>query len=297
MKKLFLLVPVLALSLLANATSTTISPESAESDNNIRAAFNGTADTIYLNSGEYIQVNQIHFKRSAVLMAADKSNKPIIKLKYYCDLINENSKVFVDGLIFDGSVSGQQCIRVNDNAAGKEIHLNDCEFHNFAKTAISGDNADYALDSCVVNNCKFYDNNRSCIFVQSANLTGVKVTNSTFYNITNVSDGDYASPIDVRSASANVLIDHCTMYNCFTIDANYNYINVASTSDVLVSNCIFASAEGYNCCGTYLKAGGSVTNCLTYNLTNWQGAGDNVGHVASGGATISSCIKGNPLFK
>lgn len=300
MKKLFLFLPALLLSLLANATSTTISPESAESDNNIRAAFNGTADTIYLNPGEYIQANQIHFKRSAVLIAADKSNKPVIILKYYCDLINENSKVFVDGLIFDGSVAGQQAVRPYDAATGKEIHFNDCEFRNFAKTAISGDKEDCALDSCVVNNCKFINGNRSCIFMQSADLVGVKVTNSTFANITNVSGGDYASPIDVRSASAKVLIDHCTMYNCATIDANYNYINVTSTSDVVVSNCIFASAEGYDCCGTYLKAGGSVTNCLTYNLTNWQGATAGYGHdghVTSGGATVTDCFKANPLFK
>lgn len=297
MKKFFLLIPILAFAMMANATSTTISPESATKDNNIRAAFNGTADTIYLNPGEYIQENQIHFKRSAVLIAADKSNKPIIKLKSYCDLINENSKIFVDGLIFDGSVSGQQCVRPYDATTGKELHFNDCEFYNFAKTAISGDKADCALDSCVVNNCKFINGNRSCIYMQNANLVGVKVTNSTFANITNVSGGDYASPIDVRSTSANVLIDHCTMYNCATIDANYNYINVASTSNVLVSNSIFASAEGYNCCGTFLKAGGSVANCLTYNLTNWQGANANYGHVASGGATISNCVKANPLFK
>ena len=297
MKKLFLLFSVFTFAVMANATSTTISPESATSDNNIRAAFNGTADTIYLDSGEYIQENQIHFKRSAVLIALNKNNKPVIKLKYYIDLINENTKVFVDGVIFDGTVSGQQCIRPYDDAAGKEIHFNDCEFYNFAKTAISGDKADCALDSCVVNDCKFQDINRSCIYVQSANLVGVKVTNSTFANITNVSGGDYASPIDVRSASANVLVDHCTMYNCATVDANYNYINVASTSNVVVSNSIFASAEGYDCCATYLKAGGSVANCLTYNLTNWQGNGANVGHVVSGGATLSDCLKADPLFK
>ena len=297
MKKLFLLIPLFLISLMANATSTTISPESAESDNNIRVAFNGAADTIYLNPGEYIQANQIHFKRSVVLMAADKSNKPIIKLKYYCDLINENSKVYVDGLIFDGSVSGQPCVRPYDATTGKELHFNDCEFYNFTKAAISGDKTDCALDSCVVNNCKFHDINRSCIYIQSANLVGVKITNSTFANITSTSGGDNASPIDVRSTSANVLIDHCTMYNCATIDANYNYINVASTSDVLVSNSIFAPAEEYNCCATYLKAGGSVTNCLTYNFTNWQGNGANVGHVVSGGATLTDCLKANPLFK
>lgn len=296
MRKLFLLLPALVLSLIANATRQTISPSSEESDSNIRSALSGSADTIILNAGNYKEADQIHFRRSAVIMAAEGADVTITP-KYYCDLVYENTKVKIIGIKFDGSVSGRQCVRPYDATTGKELHFNDCEFYNFAKAAISGDKADCALDSCVVNNCKFYDNNRSCIYIQSANLAGVKVTNSTFANITNVSDGDYASPIDIRSASANVLIDHCTMYNCATIDANYNYINVASTSNVLVSNSIFASAEGYDCCGTYLKAGGSVANCLTYNLTNWQGANENYGHVASGGATISNCVKSNPLFK
>ena len=296
MRKLFLLIPALALTLLANATSTTISPESATSDNNIRAAFNGTADTIYLNPGEYIQVNQIHFRRSAVLIAANKNDKPVIRLKHYIDHMYENTKIFVDGVIFDGSATTERGIRPHDATTGKELHFNDCEFINFTHTVISGDEDGKVLDSCVINNCKFYNNNRSCIFMQNANLVGVKVTNSTFANITSVSGGDYASPIDVRSASAKVLVDHCTMYNCATIDANYNYINVASTSDVVVSNSIFASAEEYDCCGTYLKAGGSVTNCLTYNLKNWQGT-NNYGHVKPEGVSITDCVKANPLFK
>ena len=46
MKKLFLLIPAMLLTVMAYATSQTISPSSEESDSNIRSALSGSADTI-----------------------------------------------------------------------------------------------------------------------------------------------------------------------------------------------------------------------------------------------------------
>lgn len=77
MRKLFLLLPALVLSLFANATVQTISPSSEESDSNIRSALSGTADTIILNAGNYKEADQIHFRRNAVIMAAEGADVTI----------------------------------------------------------------------------------------------------------------------------------------------------------------------------------------------------------------------------
>ena len=307
MRKLLLLIPVLAFALLANATSTTISA-GTPNDNNIRAAINGSADTIYLNPGEYIQENQIHFKRSAVLMAANKNDKPIIKLKYYIDLTGENTKVFVDGLIFDGTASGQQAVCVYDANTGKELHFNDCEFKNFAKATIYNSSNTYPLDSCVITNCYFHDNKKSALYFPQSSVDGVQtcygliVKNSTFANYdVNESAEHYASVINLEtydysnvvSTDVKVLVDHCIFYNYLTYNTDHCAVRVRRAEDVTVSNCIFAHPEPYERRSTYLYGGSAniVTNCLSYNLTK---STDTYTHAS--GPTITNCAIANPLF-
>ena len=306
MRKLFLLIPALALTLLANATSTTISPGTPK-DNNIRAAINETADTVYLNPGEYIQENQIHLKRSVVLMAANMDDKPVIQLKYYCDLIGANSKVELNGLILDGTVSGQQAIRVYDNAAGKELRLKNCEFKNFAKATIANDNGAYPLDSCIINNCYFHDNKKSALYFVKSTVDGIQtchgliVKNSTFANYdVNESAEYYASVINLETydysntvaTDVDVLIDHCTFYNYLTYNTDHCAIRIRRADNVTVSNCIFAHPTEQDRRATYLYDDSNiVTNCLAYNLTK---NADNYAH--AWGPAVTNCVIANPLF-
>ena len=295
-------------SLMAKATSTTISPGSAESDNNIRAAFDGTADTIYLNPGTYIQANQIHFKRSAVLIAADMTRKPVIKLKYYIDLKNANTKIYVDGLIFDGTASEQQAICVDDANTGKELHLNNCEFRNFAKATITTASSKNPLDSCVINNCYFHDGKKSALYFPKSSVDGVQtcygliVKNSTFANYdVNESAEYYASLINLETydysnvvaTDVKVLVDHCTFYNYLTFNTDHCAVRVRRAENVTVSNCIFAHPEAYERRSTYLyESTNTVSNCISYNLTK---NADNFTH--AWGPSVTSCRIADPLFK
>ena len=298
MKKLFLLIPALILSVMMNATNVTISPETLESDNNIRAALNGTADTIFLNDGEYIQVNQIHLKRNVVLKAVANAN-PIIRLKYYCDFI-DGAKVTFDGVKFDGSVSGQQGFRTYNASTGKELRLKNCEFYGFTKAVVSGDKTEYTMDSCIIDNCYFHNNSYAAINFPASTIDGqqtcygLKITNSTFAN--NDATADYLSIVDIRSyglAETNdieVLVDHCTFYNNITKNSDYASIGTRIITNSTISNCIFAHSEAYERRATYLYAGSAI-NCLTYNLTK-DASQD--GHTWM--TTRVNCFTADPLF-
>ena len=293
MKKLFFFIPALLLSLLANATRQTISPSSDESDSNIRSALSGSADTIILNAGNYKEADQIHFRRNAVIMAAEGA-EVIITPKYYCDLVYANTKVKIIGIKFDGSVSGQQAIRVYDDNAGKELRLENCEFYNFAKDVITCDDGTRTIDSCIINNCYFHDNNYSPIYFNKSSVEGKQtiygliVKNSTFAN--NDPSKEYRALIDVQSYNREatddieVLIDHCTFYNNTTKNYDYSAIRTRIVNRTTVSNCIFAHPSAIDFYATNVWAG-SVTNCLAYNF--------NKGYSAP---TKTNANTGNPLF-
>ena len=293
MKKLFFFIPALLLSLLANAARQTISPSSDESDSNIRSALSGSADTIILNAGNYKEADQIHFRRNAVIMAAEGA-EVIITPKYYCDLVYANTKVKIIGIKFDGSVSGQQAIRVYDDNAGKELRLENCEFYNFAKDVITCDDGTRTIDSCIINNCYFHDNNYSPIYFNKSSVEGKQtiygliVKNSTFAN--NDPSKEYRSVIDVQSYNREatddieVLIDHCTFYNNTTLNYDYSAVRTRIVNRTTVSNCIFAHPSAIEFYATNVWAG-SVTNCLAYNF--------NKGYSAP---TKTNANTGNPLF-
>lgn len=292
MRKLFLLLPALVLSLIANATVQTISPSSEESDSNIRSALSGTADTIILNAGNYKEADQIHFRRNAVIMAAEGADVTITP-KYYCDF-TLSAKVKIIGIKFDGSVSNQQAIRVYDASAGKELRLENCEFYNFAKDVISGDKAECTTDSCIVNNCYFHNNNYSAIYFNESSVEGkqtiygLKVTNSTFAN--NDPSKEYRALIDVQSYNRSatddieVIVDHCTFYNNTVMNYDYSAIRTRIVNRTTVSNCIFAHPSAQDWYATNVWAG-SVTNCLAYNFNNGYNA-----------PTKTEANTGNPLF-
>lgn len=306
MKKFFLLISVLTLSIVANATKTTISPSSEKSDSNIRSALSGSADTVILRAGNYKEADQIHFRRTVVIMAEEGADVTITP-KYYCDFAYENTKVKIIGIKFDGSVSGQQAIRVYDANAGKELRLENCEFYNFSNSVISGDNSTYPLDSCIINNCYFHDNKKCAIYFVKSTVEGIQtchgliVKNSTFANIdVNESAEYYASVIDVNTydnanvvaSDVEVLVDHCTFYNYLTYNTDHCAVRVRRATNTTVSNCIFAHPTEQDRRSTYCY-NGLITNCLSYNLTKNTSS---YTHASTSDNTITFCGIANPLF-
>lgn len=290
MKKLFLLIPALVLSLVLNAAVINIAPGTSLAYTIIDAQ---AGDVIVMADGLYPGEDQLHLTKDITIKAAEGA-KPVVQTTYYSEL-KSGAKVYIDGITFDGSNTTQQCIRVYDATAGKELHLNNCEFKNYPKDVISGDKAEYTLDSCVVTNCYFHNNNYSPIYFNKSSVEGKQtiygliVKNSTFAN--NNPSLEYRSVIDVQSYNREatdeieVLVDHCTFYNNTTINYDYSAVRTRIVNNTTVSNCIFAHPSLIEFYATNVWAG-TVTNCLAYNL--------NKGYMS--GPTRTNANTGDPLF-
>jgi len=279
MKKLFLLIPALVLSIAMNANVINITPTSPYDDenDNLRLALHyaQAGDEIVLADGTYLEKDDyLYFNKDITVRAAEGAH-PVIDLYTYAQ-IKEGANVTIDGLKFNGAAQGSYSyyIRFYD-ATHTSLHLNNCEFYNVKNYVIFGNSSSHT-DECNVNNCYFHNNVKNAVYFEASTTEGVQTcdklvfTNSTVVNTNALAN--YTSTIDIRpygsevTDAIKVIVDHCTFYNNPTINSDHAAIRPYKLSDVTVSNCIFAHPEAYERRATYLYAG-SVLNSLTYNLT------------------------------
>lgn len=325
MKKLFLLISVLTLSIAVNAKQWEIGPTSPQSSDNIRRTVRdnvATGDTIVLADGTYTEADVIAFNKSITLMPAENAH-PIISHHYY-STISGGARVKFIGIKFDGSIypSSDHCFYPNDDSNGNVLLFEDCEFKSYASRVFcisSGKKLDSCLmyncsfataksilynesagvkyfkmdgcevsgiseqaiytssashmDTCVINDCYFHNNAKTAIYIEkNASTTetcdGVLVTNSTFANST----AAVASVICVfnynydKASKIKVYVDHCTFYNNEPTNTDHAQIRVYRSTNVKISNCIFAhpTAIAQKATSCY---GGTISNCLVHNFT------------------------------
>ena len=296
MKKLFLLIPVLALSLMAGAKTINITPTSPHSSgNNLLATLSDEntvdGDVIILADGTYSEYsNYIYFDKSVEVKAAEGAH-PVVEVETYIKIGENDSgkNITIRGIKFDASkqdATGKQSstythfIRVY--SAGT-LDFEDCEFYSSTNKIFEVESSK-SVANLVVNNCYFRDITHSCIYIENTAASNLTVTNSTFANInaTAVSAGI----IDTKAASGTAVVDHCTFYDCMAKNTDYGVIGHTGsfTSDFTVSNCIFAWSTTYDKRATYLPSGTAVTNCLTYNTNKDTGTW---GHHS--GPTFTNC--------
>ena len=299
MKKLFLFISALVLSLAINADVINITPTSPHSSNNLRQALAAavTGDIIEMGAGTYVETDNwlaIEDKEVTVRAAAGAEViiKPQFSVRVKAGATNQVGKAEFIGVKFDCStLTSDQLIVPSDDKANQSVVLKNCEFYDWSKNdALIKTTSERRLDAISIDNCYFHGFEKSIIFLQNANSVSLSVTNSTFANVAGAAEY-YAAPIDVRAASGDVLVDHCTFYNVNSMSLSYGTITVKTIADPVVSNCIFMLTASADMCATYLMAGGDVKNCLTYNYDNWQP----YGHYNT--ATKTDCVKANPLFK
>ncbi len=300
MRKLFLLLPALVLAVALNAAVINITPTSPHSSNNLRQAIAAanTGDIIEMAAGTYVETGDwIAFDDKEVIVRAAEGAEVIIKPQFSVRIkagdVNQVGKAEFIGVKFDCSaLESDQLFVPSDDKANQSIVLKNCELYDWSKNdALIKTNSDRRIDAINIDNCYFHGFAKSIIFLQNTNPVNLSVTNSTFANVTGVTDSYDAAPIDVRAGSGSVLVDHCTFYNVNSKSLSYGTVTVKTIADPVVSNCIFMLTASVDMCATYLKAGGNVKNCLTWNYDNWQP----YGHYNT--ATKTNCIKANPLFK
>lgn len=304
MRKLFLLIPALVFALVTNAETWNIGPTNPQSSDNIRRTVRDKAqngDIIVLADGTYTESEVILFDKSVTLMPAENAH-PVIAQHFYSKVTSGAEVKFI-GIKFDGSLynsgagANDYCFYPYDLSAGNEIHFENCEFTGF-KSYVIYCSSSYHIDSCIINNCYFHDNAANAVyFTKSSDASlqtcnGLIVTNSTF---TNRGTGANGSVIEMRNQGAEpvvndveLTVDHCTFYNNQFGEGDYSPIRSHKLGKMTVTNCIFAHPDAYAKYAVYAY-GGSVSNCLTYNLTsgykNWSPC-----------PTLSDNITGDPLF-
>lgn len=299
MKKIFLLIPVLALSLLVNAANkTTIDNTSADA---LRLAlyYSSEGDTIVMAGGTYVESKSdyIAWKRSNVVIA-EKGETVIIK-PHVSFRVRNGARAELIGVKIDASEltnegNYEDIFQAGDANEGNRLIIEGCEIYgNVAKTMVRCA-SDKKLDSLIINNCYIHNNAEATLRLQSTSLKGVVITNTTIANVAN-GGSFWCAPIDISSsaADAKVIVDHCTFYHNTSISSSYADVTVgvdgSATSDVTITNCIFAQPESYSGSRAInLVNGGIVRNCLTFNYTKSTNGIQ--------GATVENCIAVDPLF-
>lgn len=306
MKKLYLLIPALVLSLFASAAVINITPTSpynASHDNLRLALYYATAgDEIVLADGTYLEKDDyLYFNKDITVRAAEGAS-PIIDMYTYAQ-IKEAANVRIEGLKFNGAAQGSYSyyFRFYDNSTTSLI-LEGCEFYNVKNYVLYGNSSSHT-NSLIINNCYFHDNVKNAIYFEASGTIGVQTCDRLEVRNTTIANTDaltnYTSTIDIRPYGSSVtdaikvIVDHCTFYNNPTINTDHSAIRPYNLSDVTISNCIFAHPTAYNrratCC-----YGGSITNCLTYNLT--CDASRHAHRQSDGKPSLSGNFSGNPLF-
>ena len=300
MRKFFLLIPALVLSLFTNAAVINVAPGTNTIRYAIAASTTNDGDVLVLEDGTYTDDNYIEFNKSVEVRAAEGAT-PIVQLYTYIKVAGSKD-VVLKNIVFDGNGQGSYDYIIRQYNVNS-LTLDGCEFRNMKNIVIYGP-ADSHTGALTVNNCYFHDNQKQAIFFAQSTTEGTEtcneltVTNSTFANTTALTD--WRSIIEVRpfstatsttSDAIKVIIDHCTFYNNPCVDSGHANIRTHFLSDVTVSNCIFMHPTELAQRAVYCDCGGTVSNCLTYNFTkDPERAG------IAYGCTVTNCTSANPLF-
>lgn len=300
MRKLFLLLPALVLSLFANAKTINIAPGLNTIRYALAASSTVDGDVLILADGAYTDDNYIEFNKSVEVRAAEGAT-PIVQLHTYIK-VDGGKDVVIKNIVFDGSDQGSYSYIIRQYNVNS-LTLDGCEFRNMKNIVIYGD-AGTHTGTLNVNNCYFHNNQKQSIYFAQSTTEGTEtcdqliVRNSTFANTAALTD--WRSIIEVRpfstaasttSDAIKVIIDHCTFYNNPCVDSGQANIRTHYLSDVSVSNCIFMHPTELAQRAVYCDCGGTVSNCLTYNFTkDTERAG------IAYGCTVTNCAAADPLF-
>jgi len=274
-------------------------------DDAIRAAVEAAwpDDNIVLATGTYNESKRIALDKDITIKAASGATPTVVPVKDIA--ISNGADVTLQGIKFDcTSLDATRLIYAADNNATNNLTVESCEFCNTGSNIAIYAGGSARLNACVINNCYFHDGNNSAICIAGGSTYHVcdpiEITNSTFANYSGFAQAliQIASKGSALAADPaddqEIVVDHCTFYNFTkTSDNTYGFIDSRKSTNVTISNCIFANptAQASLPSGTYNpKAtqlyGGTVTNCLIYNVLNHR----------TDDVTPVNPIEANPLF-
>lgn len=283
MKKIFTLFAAMLVAIAMNAA---IDAGTGALSTAISAASDGAI--IELNSGDFIETSSIDLTKNLTIKAAE-GKTPIIKAKVFYP--QGQKSIRFEGVKFDASAVTEYLFSAADKTNATILHFEDCEFYgDTANKALIRCGSSYKLDSLIVNNCYIHNITKSFIFIENTGTVNVKITNSTFANISTNTSSYWAGFIDSRAASGYFRVDNCTFYNVQAMNTDYAAIGKVSTAGAIVSNSIFAMPTSTDNLRA-IRDVSAANNCLTYNYTKDSNKG------IHSDVTKNNCIFGqDPLF-
>lgn len=292
MRKFFLLIPALVLSLFTNAAVININNTTP---NALQAALNSaaTGDIIEMAAGTYEESgNYLAFTGKELIVRAAEGAEVIIKT--VCPVrLKEGAKAEFVNVKFDCSTIGSYdyVIVAADDTDNKRVVLTGCEFYGWTKEkAMIEATSSRRLAAITINNCYFHDCMKSVVFVENTGSIDLSITNSTFANIT-TSTNFSAGVIDSRATSGSFLVDHCTFYDVEAMNTDYAAIGkLGLASGAVVSNCIFALSTPGASTNRTIRDVVAANNCLVYNYSTDGGYG------MQSDVTKTNCFIADPLF-
>ena len=296
MKKFFLLIPAMLLTLAINAAVININTETSDA---LRVALASAADgdEIVMAAGTYVESNSnyIAFAGKHVTVKAAEGANVLIQPKVPVTITAGGCAHFKN-VKFDVSKITEladwysHLIYPEDDNTSNSMILEGCEIYGFTlNSSLLYCSSSKRLASVTINNCYFHNIKKSCLFIESTTGTNVSISNSTFANIETNTDSYSAGVIDTRATAGSFSVDHCTFYNCKVINTDYGTIGKVATPGAVVSNCIFAMPESTADLRA-IRDVATANNSLTYNYTKDSGKG------IHGDVTKNNCIFADPLL-
>ena len=306
MKKLFLLIPALVLSLAISAKEIEIgSSESNIIHYTIAASTTSDGDVIVLtDAGPYVNSkansdDYTKISKNVTIKAADGIH-PVIKFEVPIQARDGKSGKFI-GIKFDGSSLQYDHFIYFKDGNDNELEFEDCEFYNSAKFIVNVPSGSKAK-SLVFKNCKFYDNATNRGILNQGIVGHLGVYGCEF-------SGFVKDVIDGYSGTSHV--DSCIVKNSYFHNHSRSAIFFeASTVDgqqtcdkLIVKNSTFANINGT---GDYhsvidIRPYSStnsikieVDHCTFYNNTSINSDHTNIRTANISDVTVSNCIFAHP---
>ena len=269
MKKLFLLIPALALTLLANAATHEIgSGTSNILGSTVASAADG--DVIVLtDNGPYVNVkgsdDYTKLEKNLTIQAAEGKN-PVIQYEVpFRSKLGKTVKFI--GITFDGtSLTGYDFYFRFYDANDNNLEFEDCEFRNISKYVFDVYTA-FKANSLKLTNCKLHDNSSRGI-LNRGTLKSLEINGGQIYNFTGNPVLDnyggatlgkvkingtefYGNTQDIISGTATSHADSCIINNCYFHNNTRSAVYFAASSvsgvetcdGVIVKNSTFADND------------------------------------------------------
>ena len=269
MRKLFLLISVLTLSIAVNATTHEIgSGTSNILGTTVASAADG--DIIILtDNGPYVNVKGVDYTRlnKNLTIQAAENKTPVIQYEVPFRSTDGKTVKFI-GITFDGTSLTEYdwYFRFYD-ANNNNLEFEDCEFRNVSTYYVFDVYTACKANSLKLTNCKLHDNSKRGIYNRGT-LTSLEINGGQIYNFTGASvlentDGAtlgkvkingtefYGNKKDIIYGTATSQADSCIINNCYFHDNDYSaiYFNkstVESQQTILglkVTNSTFANND------------------------------------------------------